>query len=429
MARLSDRPAGSDAPSHQELNPLLNPLLAENMSRWAEVYFTNPPEKRDEAVLALVHELEREEKQASAPSTAAGMANATNASVTGRGFSKQRRPDFRSCGACGHENPVTHQFCGMCGARVDRDLPEEVRAEEGSRENAEPTNGQAGQPREIPFAGIESNHSDRDRISQDRIPEDDAGEASYAEDEREKLEPVFNSPAAGNDSLSLFQSFRSARAEDEDWDYEPPRSYSRYYIAALLVMIIGGLSYMAWRGSQNAASSHDASPPPPAPVTETAPPTAAPSPAASHPEETAAPKNAAPAATPAPSRTNVAASHNSEPAKVQTARKTSVPTPDETAQSTNKSSAGGGEELATAQRYLSGTGGDARDSSEAAQWLWKSVAKHNGQAILLLADLYLRGDGVAKNCEQGRVLLDSAAQKGVAGAGERLRNLQAFGCH
>jgi hypothetical protein len=26
------------------------------------------------------------------------------------------------------------------------------------------------------------------------------------------------------------------------------------------------------------------------------------------------------------------------------------------------------------------------------------------------------------------VLLDSAARKGVAGAGDRLRNLQAFGC-
>ena len=28
-----------------ELNPLLNPLLADNMGRWAEVYFTSAPEK------------------------------------------------------------------------------------------------------------------------------------------------------------------------------------------------------------------------------------------------------------------------------------------------------------------------------------------------------------------------------------------------
>ena len=82
-----------------------------------------------------------------------------------------------------------------------------------------------------------------------------------------------------------------------------------------------------------------------------------------------------------------------------------------------------------AERYLNGSIGQGRNSNEAATWLWKSIAKHNGQATVLLADLYLRGDGVSKNCEQGRVLLDSAAQRGVPGAGDRLRNLQAFGCH
>ena len=89
----------------------------------------------------------------------------------------------------------------------------------------------------------------------------------------------------------------------------------------------------------------------------------------------------------------------------------------------------GAEELATAQSYLNGTDGRGRDGSEAAKWLWKSISKHNGQATLVLADLYLRGDGVPKNCEQGRVLLDSAAQRDIAGGGERLRNLQALGCH
>ncbi|MGA8340362.1 MAG: hypothetical protein WB781_00345, partial [Candidatus Sulfotelmatobacter sp.] len=41
-----------------ELNPLLNPLLAQNMGRWAQVYFTSPPEKREQAVQELVRELE-----------------------------------------------------------------------------------------------------------------------------------------------------------------------------------------------------------------------------------------------------------------------------------------------------------------------------------------------------------------------------------
>src|SRR5215469_2821772 len=31
-----------------DLNPLVNPLLGEHMGRWAEVYFTSPPEEREQ---------------------------------------------------------------------------------------------------------------------------------------------------------------------------------------------------------------------------------------------------------------------------------------------------------------------------------------------------------------------------------------------
>ena len=58
----------------------------------------------------------------------------------------------------------------------------------------------------------------------------------------------------------------------------------------------------------------------------------------------------------------------------------------------------------------------------------KAVAKQNLTATLLLSDLYLRGDGVTKSCDQAHLLLDAAARKGASAAGERLRNLQAFGC-
>jgi TPR repeat protein len=88
----------------------------------------------------------------------------------------------------------------------------------------------------------------------------------------------------------------------------------------------------------------------------------------------------------------------------------------------------GEEELSIAERYLSGANGGRRDTAQASQWLWRSVAKHNDTAALLLAELYLQGDGVSKNCDQARMLLDSAARKGISGAGVRLRNLQAFGC-
>jgi hypothetical protein len=86
---------------------------------------------------------------------------------------------------------------------------------------------------------------------------------------------------------------------------------------------------------------------------------------------------------------------------------------------------GGVAELAQAQRYLSPA---SRDSAEAAKWLWKSVSKENPKAVLLLSDLYAKGDGVPKSCDQARLLLTVAARKGQAEAGSRLQSFDASGC-
>lgn len=80
-----------------------------------------------------------------------------------------------------------------------------------------------------------------------------------------------------------------------------------------------------------------------------------------------------------------------------------------------------------AQRYLQGKG-TTPDPAAAARWLWKSVGKENPHAALELAELYSRGDGVSKSCEQARILLGVAARKGVSEAGQRLRNLEINGC-
>jgi hypothetical protein len=56
VAQPTDDPKVRILPD-SELNPLLNPLLVTHMGRWAEVYFTSPPEKRAEAVSDLVREL------------------------------------------------------------------------------------------------------------------------------------------------------------------------------------------------------------------------------------------------------------------------------------------------------------------------------------------------------------------------------------
>jgi hypothetical protein len=68
------------------------------------------------------------------------------------------------------------------------------------------------------------------------------------------------------------------------------------------------------------------------------------------------------------------------------------------------------------------------DLSEAVRLLWISVEKGNPSAELTLAELYWRGEGVARNCDQTRILLSAAARKGNADAEKRLRIFEREGC-
>jgi PilZ domain len=87
----------------------------------------------------------------------------------------------------------------------------------------------------------------------------------------------------------------------------------------------------------------------------------------------------------------------------------------------------GESELAAALRYLRETNGTT-DSAAAAQMLWKAVEKGSPAAEVILADLYVRGDGVTKNCEQARVLLTAASQRGNAEATKKLEEFSTNEC-
>jgi hypothetical protein len=205
-----------------------------------------------------------------------------------------------------------------------------------------------------------------------------------------------------------------------------PRSY-RVYLGAAVAILVTVLLYMAWRGG-SAFWSNVRTPAqiPPAVSTEqqTPPPQAQPSPV-----QNAGESNSAPVTPPASTASSQNQPDTSAPTEA-TPKPRPAPriVPVTATSTTSVSEQGGAEELATAQKFLDARPGAARDSREAAQWLWKAVAKQNATATFLLSDLYLRGDGVSKNCDQGRLLLDAAARKGVAAAAERLRHLQAFGC-
>jgi TPR repeat protein len=86
----------------------------------------------------------------------------------------------------------------------------------------------------------------------------------------------------------------------------------------------------------------------------------------------------------------------------------------------------GESQLKLARQYLDGHV-QPRNPAVASQLLWAAVEKGNSAAEMDLADLYLHGDGVARNCDQARVLL-SVASKGNPEAAQKLHELDQSGC-
>jgi hypothetical protein len=69
-----------------------------------------------------------------------------------------------------------------------------------------------------------------------------------------------------------------------------------------------------------------------------------------------------------------------------------------------------------------------RDLSKAVNLLWAGVRKGYVPAEVTLADLYRRGDGVEKNCDQAQVLLVAASKKGSSEARHMLEQMAEAGC-
>ena len=87
----------------------------------------------------------------------------------------------------------------------------------------------------------------------------------------------------------------------------------------------------------------------------------------------------------------------------------------------------GAEDLALAQRYLTTMPGHT-GSATATRYLWAAVEKGNVQAEITLADMYARGEGVTRNCNQAQVLLRAASKKGNIAASQELAQLIRSGC-
>ena len=410
MPRAEDNPEVKSTLPRPELNPILNPVLGANMGRWAEVYFTSPPEKREEAVLELLRELEG--KPVLKHESAAGKTEQLleRRPEPDRRFSAEPEensppPAYRDedipqtvpCRSCGRANPAQYQFCGICGADIRQSRPLDPPVADTEE-------------RETAVLAIED------------PTRDSAGSKAFVESFQAGGEPFSRRDSALDEGPKLLP------------DSEPAPYRYWIYFGAALAILVSVLIYTARRGTQSGVgASHPL-------------PSAAPAATAEEPSQartgtaqkadTEDPANttghaANEPAAPAPSRepiANDAGQTNLEANSVSATAPPSTTRPVEPVPQAQSAKGDGAEELAIGRNFLNGTHGAARDSTEAAKWLWKSVRKQNPAAALMLSDLYLHGNGVPKSCDQARLLLESAARKGAAGAAERLRNLPAFGC-
>src|SRR5438309_4916543 len=402
----------TDELPNPDLNPLLNPTLGRNLGRWAEVYFTSPPEKREEAVGELLRELK---ENPAAAATEAEFAHddlslkEAVAALEARAFNRSSEVFTTTtsgvqCAECGHRHPAAQRFCGMCGAP----------------------------------------------LATDELDPQDYGHQPAVAVARREPDPVYHTSIFGLDTSAPVTQPSFSNGADINWLREKNlaggsegSSGFRKLIPALLAMAaIGILIYAQSRPPstpprptaattatpkvENAPQSHPSQEAPPAtPASQAASSAPAPVPANPAANATSVAENPTPAApitkqTTAPEKPAVP---EAAPKSAPEAYAASATTP----KPATADASAGAEDFALATEYLNGKRGP-RDSAEAAKFLWKAVGKENPSAILLLSDMYLVGDGVPKSCDQARLLLNAAVRKSVPHAAQKLRNLQTAGC-
>src|SRR5947208_1891241 len=183
----------ADSLPKSDLNPLINPVLGRNLGRWAQVYFTSPPEKREEAVGELLRELESEvpggQPAMARPETQEKVQSQPHVAI----------PQQLLCPVCQRSNQIGQRFCGYCAQPL---TPE---AERDSRHNAE-----------------ESNQTDASAMS-----------------------------AAGEDEL---QWLRDKSLSSFEPSQAPARRGFRYFVVGVFILV-AAFGYLQWASQSRAGSS------------------------------------------------------------------------------------------------------------------------------------------------------------------------------
>lgn len=345
-----------------DLNPMMNPTLGKNLGLWAQVYFTSPPEKREEAVQQLLRDLESGVKpepiQASATESelSTRQDNKPVAMVQGEVTAKET-----ICPACLHRNEPKQRFCGLCGFTLR---------------------------------------------STEAVAAPAPGPAAVQEPPRN----VERSP----DDWGWLRDKTVAELQNSNHRKTPGTMVLT--VVAVLVLAVVGYVFWAGRATHAPALSAPSDQHPGSALNGEPGTIRVHQPIPSRPAETQSETKTA--STPEQRNSKTESDAQPEPSNTVPTEDKSEPVPP---------TQNGGKELQMAYRYLDGTAGQ-RNGEAAALWLWKAVKQKNNQAVLLLSDLYVKGEGVPQSCAQAKVLLSAAAKRGSSEARTKLREIISSGC-
>jgi hypothetical protein len=491
----SPRTPESPALPNARLNPLLNPLLAKQLGRWAHIYYTASVDKREAAIEKLVSELEAEESRLNGgvrpeppretlptslepivagqilvdPTPEANLTAGPRAlrnvpepflspesfssnAVTGAPASKQ--PKFE---APATEPPISlrqHEDVPFLHSRevesqrasevalhgiTPQDLPQKRRSIPAMNSTfvpepldrdavpAELEHSPAEVPENIPESWQELLGSTAAVPPTDRGPAPYAGESSLTSETHPDATPYVS-----RDAVAYSHAFDDILAQSEKiQNYQPPARNRRLpLIVATILGVVAGSFWLVQSGRLRPGTS-DRAHKPTAPVAQpTTPPTAETTPDTNGSGTPATPSTmTAPASTSAPSpqapqaatATHVAGSPatSQAPTLANSSRALGSSTGTRSAaapQAPASQSASAAEaiplppdpDFEAGMRELQGP---QRDSADAARHFWQSVKNQNSSALIPLAQLYATGDGVTKDCDQAKVLLDAATRQ------------------
>lgn len=370
---------------------MMNPTLGRNLGRWAHAYFTSPPDKREEAVTELLRELESQtsETPLSAPSPHSASRIQEREQVIKQFFgtsesmfsdeaepehlfsqiSDQPSPSRAEliCPHCSYMNSREQKYCGHCGSPL----------------------------------------------------------SAHAQDIETRPSTHRHAPSQTPDDTQWLRE----RALSSFEQYDAPAGGGLKYLVLIFLILFAGFAYMQWvqsrpsvaTVSKSASVSERAAPRP-----DAVPPAAEPAGTRSDRSTDSTPGQVIKQDPAAAKTANPPVKQNPVPAALRSKEK-ETDTKSADASPADAASQASYRDVLLAQQYLEGRIG-SRNAPQAAQLLWRAVARQNSDAAVLLSNLYAQGDGVPKSCDQARLLLVAAAKKGSAQAAQQLRTFYSHAC-